>query len=194
VVKKACSEENYAVRCQYGTVSTDSAPEAPKDWQHWEEEGWEGYETDWPILDLFLELAEDSDFVRILGRAKSPLHEPRKMVHYVLLHHLWRHGRPSLQVLYAVGRFIELARTTPGWDELYDRGLLVFRNLWNRLPMLELTQVAAEVYAGICQAVPGFNQPLDGMDLDHLEACWTGSGTALRAIEQQVSLDIRIRS
>ena len=166
----------------------------PRDWKHWEEEGWGSYETDWPIVDLFLELAGDEDYARVLARPRSPLHEPRKMAHYVLLHRLWRAERSSLRLLDALGRLAQVAKTTPGWEELHDRALLVFRNHWNLLPMQELTQVAAEVFAGICQTVPGFGQPLDGMDLEHLAQCWGGSQAYLRAVEKEVAIDLRIRS
>jgi hypothetical protein len=176
LVKKALTEENYAIRSSHGPAAAATRAE-PHAWCEWEEQGWGNFERDWPIAELYFEVAQEEEINRVLSKVRSPLREPREVMHYFLLHRLWRADRTTLERVKA----------------LHDRALLVFRNHWNLLPMEELTKVAAEVYAGMCAAVPESFPPLDGMDLEHLKSCWRGSEEGLQAVESQVICDLKRR-
>lgn len=171
-------------------------PFEAKDTNDWEYQKWGAVAEDWPIAKMFYELKPYEKIVEILSLPVSPEVSSSRTLQFLLLKKLWTEPEarfPDQNALFhAIGTLFRNTRSSDSHRLLNDRAVLVLSMLWDRrisrqsgLPKIspELSRMAAEIYAAVCQRQAGFYGSekkfpevypdiLVGLNVEHLKSIW----------------------
>jgi hypothetical protein len=175
------------------------APKRPRDWNEWEYQLWPDTGSDWCIAQMFFALQPVTRIAELLATPPDPTAGRGRSLQMLLLIHLWRNpvdNLPPATVDAWLGGLAALFRNTAGKRGLallFNRTVLVFRNVWTRGVMSyagprkvspELADAAADVYHALCEFGMTFDAPanalfpaalppvLDGLNAARLHTIW----------------------